>query len=240
MKAMVLAAGRGTRLGALTITRPKALVEVGGVPLLEIVLGRLRQAGVTEVVINLHHLGEQIVRFLQERDHLGMVVHYSWEPQLLDTGGGLKQAARWLVGTEDEAILIHNVDVLSDIDLAELVRSHRVSGALASLAVKPRDTSRPLLFDDQGWLCGRITAEGPRIAREPVGRVVPLGFSGVHAISSSLLSLLSESGPFSIVDSYLRLAAEGRPIRAFRVDHHRWRDAGRVADLRPLDDDVCG
>ena len=236
MKAMVLAAGRGTRLRPLTDHRPKALVEIAGVPLLEIVLKRLSAAGVREVVINLHHHGDQIERFLREHDAFGLTVHFSREVELMDTGGGLKLARRWLDGAPDETVLVHNVDVLSDIDLRQLVAVHRESGALASLAVKPRDTSRPLLFDDGGWLCGRMTSEGPRITREPRGALTPLGFAGIHAISCALLPLLTESGPFSIVESYLRLAAEHRPIRAFRADAFRWRDAGRPEDLRPLDE----
>lgn len=238
MKAMVFAAGLGTRLRPLTDTRPKALVEISGVPLLEIVLKRLRATGVSEVVINLHHFGDQIERFLRANDHFGLTVHVSREPELLDTGGGLKQASRWLNGPPDESILVHNVDVLSDIDLKQLVAAHRTSGALATLAVQPRETSRPLLFDDDGWLCGRITSEGPRVTREPRGALTPLGFAGIHAIACSLFPLLTETGAFSIVESYLRLASAGRPIRAFRADGFRWRDAGRPSDLRPLDDSV--
>jgi NDP-sugar pyrophosphorylase family protein len=235
MKAMVFAAGRGTRLRPFTDDRPKALVEIEGVTLLEIVLGRLRTAGVTEVVINLHHFGEQIVSFLEQRGNFGLRVHVSWERELLDTGGGLKHAAAWLATAPGGSFLVHNVDVLSDIDLGSLMRTHRESGALATLAAMPRETSRPLLFDDAGWLCGRVTSARDRVVRAPVGSLQRLGFAGIHAVSCALLPLLSEAGAFPIVESYLRLAAEGHPIRAFRADGSRWRDAGRPADLRPLD-----
>ncbi len=235
MKAMVLAAGRGLRLRPLTDDRPKALVEIDGIPLLEIVLRRLRAAGVDEVVINLHHFGGMIQEFIEKKGAFGLTVHFSLEPELLDTGGALKQAARWLGGNADESFLVHNVDVLSDIDLVALLQDHRASGALATLAAKPRDTARPLLFDSAGWLCGRVTTAGRQMARAPEGDVAPLGFAGIHAVSCALLPLLTETGAFSIVESYLRLAGEGRPIRAFRADAFRWRDAGRPADLRSLD-----
>lgn len=235
MKAMVFAAGRGTRLRPLTDNRPKALVEIEGVTLLETVLTRLRAAGVDEVVVNLHHFGELIRTFIHQKRGFGLKVHFSAEPELLDTGGGLKQAARWLAGSPDESFLVHNVDVLSDIDLVALMQDHRASGALATLAAMPRKTSRPLLFDARGWLCGRVTAAGEEIVRAAEGELVPLGFSGIHAVSPALLPMLTEDGAFPIVGSYLRLAGEQRPIRVFRADAFRWRDAGRPDDLRPLD-----
>lgn len=237
MKAMVFAAGLGTRLRPLTETRPKALVEIQGVSLLELVLTRLRAAAVDEVVINVHHFREQIEAFLVRNGFFGLRVHLSHEDTLRDTGGGLKQAARWLEGDAGESFLVHNVDVLSDIDLVALMQDHCASGALATLAAKPRGTSRPLLFDDAGWLCGRVTAAGEKVIRPPVTQLVPLGFCGIHAVSCALLPRLTEVGAFSIVDAYLRLAGEGQPIRAFRADAFRWRDAGRPEDLRPLGSD---
>ncbi len=232
---MVFAAGRGTRLRPLTDSRPKALVEIEGVALLQIVLERLRDAGVDEVVVNLHHFGGQIVDFLERNRGFGLKVHFSWEDELLDTGGGLKHAARWLAGSAEEMFLVHNVDVLSDLDITALVKAHRDSGALATLAAKQRETARPLLFDAVGNLCGRISAGGEQLVRAPMGEVQRLGFCGIHAVSCGLLPLITESGVFSVIDSYLRLAGADHAIRAFRADAFRWRDAGRPADLRPLD-----
>jgi NDP-sugar pyrophosphorylase family protein len=232
MKAMVFAAGEGRRLRPLTDSRPKALVEVGGKALLEIVLARLRAAGVTEVVINLHHLGAQIEEFVARNNGFGLRVAFSLEEQLLDTGGGLKQAA-WFFD-DNRPFLVHNVDVLSDIDLGAILEAHGRSGALATLAAMDRPTTRPLLFDAHSRLCGRVGRSGEVYARPLDGAVERLGFCGIHVVSPALLSRLTETGAFSIVESYLRLAGEGAQIRAFRADGFRWRDAGRPEDLRPL------
>jgi NDP-sugar pyrophosphorylase family protein len=232
MKAMLLAAGLGTRLRPLTDTRPKALVEIEGEPLLAIALRRLAQAGVREVVINLHHFGEQIEAWVAEHGASGMRVAFSRETELLDTGGGLKQAA-WFFD-DGKPFLVHNVDVLSDIDLASMVRSHEASGALATLAAMPRPTARPLLFDEAGRLCGRVDASGERLVVPVDAPPTRLGFCGIHVLSPEVFEHLHEVGRFSVVDAYLRLAVAGKRIRAFRVDGARWRDAGRAADLRPL------
>ncbi|MGH8021023.1 MAG: nucleotidyltransferase family protein [Opitutaceae bacterium] len=240
MKAMILAAGLGARLRPLTDSRPKALVEIAGEPLLAIVLKRLAAAGVTEVVINLHHFGDQVEAWIERRGAFGLRVAFSRESALLDTGGALKHAA-WFFKGDDQPFLLHNVDVLSDIDLAAMMRAHRDSGVLATLACQPRATTRSLLFDAGGALCGRRTASGDMLARPPVGEVVALGFCGIHAIDPRLLEQLPENaGAFSIVDTYLHLNAtcpesHPPPVRAFRADHARWRDAGRPENLRPLD-----
>lgn len=231
---MVLAAGRGTRLKPLTDTRPKALVEIDGVTLLELVLRRLAAAGVTDVVINLHHHGGQIPAFLEHHGDFGLRrIAYSSEPDLLDTGGGLKNAAGLFAG--DGPILVHNVDVLSDIDLRALVTAHADTGALATLAAMPRRTERPLFFDTEGRLVGRRSAgRGDVLVRPPLGEPVPLGFCGVQVVSTALFPKMTETGAFPIVECYLRLAAAGEPIVAHRVDGAKWRDCGRPEDLRPL------
>jgi NDP-sugar pyrophosphorylase family protein len=235
MKAMVLAAGRGTRLRPLTDTRPKALVEIEGRTLLEIVLTRLRDTGVTDVVVNLHHLGDQIETFVGNHGGFGLRVAFSREAELLDTGGGLKNAGRFFDDVDAEGILVHNVDVLSDVDLGAVLRAHAGCGALATLVAKMRPTARPLLFDDGGALCGRVLAGGgEEIVREPCGALMRLGYCGIQVVSPRLFARLRETGAFSIVDAYLRLAGEGDPARLFRADDARWRDAGRPEDLRPL------
>src|ERR1700732_5282600 len=210
MKAMVLAAGLGTRLRPLTDNRPKALVEIAGRALLEITLARLRTFGVREVIVNVHHFADQIVEYLKSNANFGMRIEISREDVLLDTGGGLKKAAWFFLedsARPDEPFLLHNVDVISTIDFAKMVQAHKANRALATLAVQMRDSSRQLLFDEHLQLCGRVAGRDrePEIVR-PSTRLESLAFSGIHIISPGLLRLLSEDGIFSIITSYLRLA----------------------------------
>jgi NDP-sugar pyrophosphorylase family protein len=234
MKAMVFAAGRGTRLRPLTDTRPKALVEVAGVTLLEHTLRRLAAAGVTEAIINLHHFGEQIPAFLRRNGGFGLRrIEYSEEPELLDTGGGLKAAA-WFFN-DGHPFLVHNVDVLSTIDLGALAETHTRSGALATLAVLARPTSRPLYFDSDDRLVGRRSATaGDSFVRAAKGEVSALGFCGIQMVSPALFERMSETGAFPIVATYMRLAGEGAAINCYRAVGALWRDCGRPEDLRPL------
>jgi NDP-sugar pyrophosphorylase family protein len=234
MKAMVFAAGRGQRLQPLTDKRPKALVEVAGRTLLEHVVRRLVEAGVTEAIINLHHLGEQIPPFLEQHDYFGLKrVAYSAESTLLGTGGGLKQAA-WFFD-DGNPFLVHNTDVLSTIDLNALLLAHHRSQALATLAVMARPTTRPLYFDSAGRLIGRRSpAGGDELVRAADGTIEPLGFCGIQAVSPAVFGQMSESGSFGITEAYLRLAGANAIIQAHRVDGAKWRDCGRPEDLRPL------
>lgn len=158
MKAMVLAAGLGTRLRPLTDDRPKALVEVAGRTLLEITLTRLRSFGIREVILNVHHFADLILQFLRTNNNFGMRIEISREDVLLDTGGGLKKASYFFLEDSDhseEPFILHNVDVISTIDLQRMVRVHNEHGALATLAVQDRKTSRYLMFDKELQLCGR-------------------------------------------------------------------------------------
>jgi len=153
---------------------------------------------------------------------------------LLDTGGGLKKAAQFFVdnsGRSEEPFIVHNVDVLSTIDLRRMVQFHTDNQALATLAVQDRKTSRYLLFDDQLQLCGRQSGDDQP---EFVGgrqQAHALAFSGIHVISPRFLKMMNEDGAFSIVASYLRLAAQGEKILAFRADEYYWRDLGRPENV---------
>jgi len=236
MKAMVLAAGLGTRLRPLTDTRPKALVEVGGRTLLEITLLRLQSFGIREVIINAHHFAEMIVDYLQANNNFGLYLEISREEVLLDTGGGLKKAG-WFFADSPDPFVLHNVDVLTNIDLGQMIQKHVQTGALATLAVMQRETSRHLLFDGESSLCGRRHGGRTELVRECSG-AEQLEFCGVHVISPRLLPMLSEDGPFSIVDAYLRLAAAGEKIQAFRSDHYYWRDLGRIESIQQAEQDL--
>lgn len=233
MKAMVLAAGMGTRLKPLTDDRPKALVTLGGRTLLEITLERLRNAGVDEVIVNTHHFAEMMREYLHAHAGFGMRIEISHEENLLDTGGGLKKAAWFfLAGGGDEPFLLHNVDVLTTIDLGRMVEAHRQRDSLATLAVAHRTTSRYLLFDEQGELCGRRVGDGaPEMVRRPRS-VEALAFAGIHVLSPRIFSKLDQEGAFSIIPAYLRLAGQGEKIAALCADEYRWRDLGTVASLR--------
>ena len=233
MKAMILAAGLGTRLRPLTDNQPKALVEVAGRTMLEITLSRLRAFDVREVMINVHHFADMILEYLKANDNFGMRIEVSREEVLLDTGGGLKKAAYFFLedGLETPFIL-HNVDVISTVDLRRMVQFHSDNQALATLAVQHRETSRYLLFDEHLQLCGRQSghAQKSELLRSS-HKVQPLAFTGIHVISPRLFGMMIEEGVFPIITSYLRLAIGGGKILAFRADNYYWRDLGRPDDL---------
>jgi NDP-sugar pyrophosphorylase family protein len=245
MKAMILAAGLGTRLRPLTDKRPKALVEINHRTLLEITLSRLREIGVTEVIVNAHHFADVLIGYLRRNNNFGMRIEISREDVLLDTGGGLKKAAHFFLrDAADQPFILHNVDVLSSIDLRQMLRDHLEQNALATLAVQDRKTSRYLLFDERSELCGRRTvkndvpdsvAEMVRASTSPQ----PLAFCGIHVISPRLFTLMHEEGVFSIIDTYLRLAAAGEKILAFRTDRYYWRDLGRPEHIAQASADLA-
>jgi NDP-sugar pyrophosphorylase family protein len=241
MKAMILAAGLGTRLRPLTDNRPKALVEVGGRTLLEIALSRLSSFGVREVIVNVHHFADMIVAYLQANAGFGMRIDVSREEILLDTGGGLKKAADFFLrsSSSEEPFLLHNVDVISTIDLRRMTQFHAENRALATLAVQQRETSRYLLFDEHLQLCGRKAGrDGEAELVRPSPHARALAFSGIHVISPRLFALMTEEGVFSIIAPYLRLAARGEKIVAFRSDEYQWRDLGKLEDVRQADQDA--
>jgi mannose-1-phosphate guanylyltransferase len=223
MKAMVLAAGLGTRLRPLTNDRPKALVEYHGRTLLEITLARLKTFGIREVIVNVHHFPGMIVDYLNAHDNFGMHIEISREDVLLDTGGGLRKAGWFFARTPDEPFLVHNVDVISTIDIHRLSQFHTQHDALATLAVQDRKTSRYLLFN-QGQLCGRSANRDPQYNS--------YGFSGIHVISPRLLSMMDNEEVFSIITCYLDLAARGEKILAFPADEYSWKDMGRPESFK--------
>jgi NDP-sugar pyrophosphorylase family protein len=235
MKAMILAAGLGTRLQPLTQERPKALVEVHGIPLLEWVIGRLAQQGFTEIVVNAYHLADQIVTFLdkyqRQPGHGGLSLAVSRESHLLGTGGGVQNAAWFL--DDGHPFLVHNVDVLTDLDLNCLREAHRNSGAIATLAVQGRKSARQFLFDEHQHLCGWQSAQTgqTRMARATGGQATPLSFMGIQMISPDIFKRYTAEPPFSLVETYLQLAAAGEIITAFRADNARWLDLGSQENL---------
>jgi NDP-sugar pyrophosphorylase family protein len=241
MKAMILAAGLGTRLRPLTNERPKALVELGGRTLLEITLERLRSFGINEVIVNAHHFAEMVVEYLRAHDNFGMRVEISREEELLDTGGGLKKASEFFLRDGgDEPFVVHNVDVLSTIDLAAMTRFHSEHGALATLAVQQRKSSRQLLFDSEGKLCGRHTAGAEAEMVRAAETVEELAFCGVQVLSPKIFARMDEAVAFSIIPTYLRLANESGAVLGWRADHYYWRDVGTEESLRQAATELQG
>lgn len=229
MKAMIFAAGLGTRLRPITNNKPKALVEVGGKPLLEIAIRRLKKYGCEAIIINVHHFANQILDFLKQHQNFGLPIEISDERDLLlETGGGLKKAAWFL---KDAPFLVYNADILTNIDLKKFYNAHLNNDALVTLAVRNRESSRHLLFDqDQilsGWQHNRTGEQ--KICRQ-VPNFNPLAFSGLHVISPEIFKLMPEKQVFSIIDVYLE-AGKTHKIMAYPHDNDAWLDVGKLSEL---------
>ena len=235
---MILAAGLGTRLRPLTHEIPKALVKVGDRPMLEHVARRLIDAGCDHLVINVHHHADQVIRFLKDHDHFGIDIDVSVEPDhALETGGGLENAAHLF--RKKGPFFMHNADIFTNIDLPELHEVHTASDdVLATLAVREVETNRFLLFDEKEELCGFGDKEGKEhVVREPHGAMTRYDFCGVQVISPRIFDLMTETGIFSIINTYLRLSKEGERIRPHLVGDAYWIDVGnheRLDEARAL------
>lgn len=234
MNAMIFAAGLGTRLKPLTDTMPKALVPVAERPLIEHVLLKLKASGCTHAVVNVHHFAEQIMDFLEANHNFGMRISISDERgMLLETGGGIKKAGPLF--DNDDPILIHNVDILSNADLNALYQAHESHHADATLLVSERESSRYLLFDDQQKLCawenvktGEIRSPYPQPNLDQLNR---FAFSGIHVFSPRLFKEMDRfPEKFPIIDFYLDVCKTHR-LLAYRQDGLRLLDVGKTAAL---------
>ena len=230
MKAMIFAAGLGTRLKPITENKPKALVTVNGIPMLELLIRKLTGIGITNMIINVHHFAGQVIEFLDRNDRFGIDITVSDESDLLlDTGGGLKKAAWFFDDAED--FLVHNVDVISNIDLTKMIAFHKKSNNLSTLAVRSRKSGKYLLFDENNILCGwRNVKTGEKIQVKETDKIQELAFSGIHVMNPRLLSCMADDGKFSIINTYLRLA-ESESIMGYRHDSSYWFDIGRPDQL---------
>ncbi len=228
MEGFILAAGLGTRLRPLTNDRPKALVEVGGATLLEHTIHRLERAGIRHLVVNIHHFADRMVDFIGSRRWEAAVDVSDERELLLDTGGGLKKASALFSGREN--VLVHNVDILSDIDLCEVERQHREQGNLVTLCVSRRQTKRMLAFDESGLLLGRAESLPP--AAKSINPSL-LAFSGISVVSPELFALLPEADhPYPVIDEYIRLSREGYRIGSFVHPADHWLDVGKPETLK--------
>ena len=210
MKAMIFAAGLGTRLRPLTNDRPKALVEVGGKPMLEHVIIHLKQSGFDDITVNIHHFGQKIIDFLESKDNFGLNIHISDERDLLlDTGGGILKARKFLDG--NEPFLVHNADILTDLDLKAMLEKHKSSLATATLLVKKRVTQRYFVFDNshklQGWINKKTGETKPSTLSYDDSEMIERAFGGIHVISPSIFPLLENfskgNDVFSITPFYI-------------------------------------
>lgn len=229
MKAMILAAGRGTRLQPLTEHVPKALVRFQDLTLLEIILRKLIHTGFTSVVINVHHHRDQIIDYVKSNDFFGIDIQFSIEEELLDTGGGIKAAVH-LLG--DDPVLFHNIDILSDIDLAGMYAFHREHGHEVTLAVKDRPTSRSLLFTHQGCLGGwEYPDRNMRIvSRNSRDGYTYKAFSGIYVLNPSLFAHFPDTKVFSLTPWLLDLSGKVE-MQAYDHSEGLWYDLGSTANL---------
>jgi len=234
MKAMIFAAGKGTRLKPITNAMPKALVKVSGIPMLQRVILKLIHSGVNEIIINVHHFAGQIVDFLKENNHFGIRIEISHEKdELLDTGGGLKKAS-WFFN-DNKPFILHNVDILSDIDLARMFEYHQNNNALVTLAVRKRESSRYFLFNQEHQLCGwQNVKTGKIIKHNPSIATNKFAFSGIHIIHPDIFDYWPDSSRFSIVKTYLDLS-QNHPIMAFAHNQDYWYDIGKPDNLKEAD-----
>jgi NDP-sugar pyrophosphorylase family protein len=241
MKAMIFAAGLGTRLKPITDERPKALVPVSGKPLLQHIIEKLVASGFTEVIINVHHFAGQIIQFLQDNNNFNIDIRISDESgMLLDTGGGIRKVSHFF--NDGKPFLVHNVDILSNADLTELYNYHVQKGGISTLLVSHRQTSRYLLFNEEntleGWvndLTGEIKTPFPDLSIQHMRK---MAFSGVHVLSPDIFNWMNNfPEKFSIIDFYLDIAAK-TTIKGYPVEDLKIIDVGKIDSLKEAENFV--
>jgi MurNAc alpha-1-phosphate uridylyltransferase len=235
MRAIILAAGMGSRLKPLTDRTPKALVVFRGMPMVERIIRNLADAGVYEIMVNVHHFAGKVVEFLDKLYIQGVSLHISDESdELMDTGGAILQAREFL--KEEKDFIVHNVDVFTNLDIGELIRNHREGNTLATLAVKKRPTSRSLLYDGTGSLCGWVHNETgeKRMVRSPSGSLEDFGNTCVQVINAEFLDFFPKTEPRSLTEMYLELA-ERHMIGAYTHNQDYWYDLGRYNNFIKAD-----
>jgi len=227
MKAMIFAAGVGSRLGQLTQNTPKCLMPLGGGTILEHVISRLKVAGVTEVAINLHHLPEQITQYLTQQQNFGLTVHLSHEPALLNTGGGLKKVRE--VFTGEDAFLVHNADIYCTHGLTSLLSDHRSLKAVATLGVMQRASKRGLYIDRSKRLTGWTEEETLQPTESDI-----YAFSGISVCSSEIFSYMDSRDTFSIIETFLAAARATERVFGSLIPSSGWVDIGTPERLEVL------
>jgi len=227
---MILAAGLGRRLKSLTQNTPKALIKIKDKTLLEIVISKLKSQGINDVIINVQHHARQIIDYVNIKNKFGINIEFSNETELLDTGGGLKKASHYF--NDGFPFLLQNVDVISNINITEMLDFHNRNNSIITIAIRSRKTSRYFLFDKNNRLCGwkNETTNEKRIVKETSNNLLPFSFMGVHIISPQVFKYFPKEDKFSIVDFYLDIAAENK-ILGFQADEFSWIDCGKPENL---------
>jgi len=227
---MILAAGFGTRLKPLTDTLPKALAPINGRPLLDIVICKFIAAGISKIIINTHYLSDKIVEFLADKNYSAEIV-VSHEDEILGTGGGIKKIKELITGDD---FLVHNVDVVSGVDLTDLINYHQQRKPLVTMVMQNRHTYNQVLVDTQNQICGLdyIKKGVRKLVRQPAGELAVLAFCGVHIINRRIFDCFGDEKFFSIVDTYLESIAKGEAINAYKLpDGVYWKDVGTLEHL---------
>lgn len=231
---MIFAAGMGTRLLPLTLTKPKVLVEVAGKTLLQRSIELLVLHGINEIVVNVHHFSHLVEEYLAVNNNFGVAIHISNESELLlDTGGGLKKASHFFIGNEPFVVI--NSDVVSNINLATMLEYHNKTRAIATLAVRKRESNRNFLFNPNLELCGwQNVKEKKEILVQIGGQLSPMAFSGIQIASPQLFSYFPQEPVFSLVQLYLE-AAKQEKIMGYPHDGDYWFDAGSIEKLQTVE-----
>jgi len=239
MKAMIFAAGMGTRLRPLTDNTPKALIPIGGKPMLEHIILKLKNAGFEELIVNIHHEGQQIIDFIAANSNFGIQIEISDERDyLLDTGGAIKKASHFL--GDREPFLVHNVDIFSNVNLRKLYAEHLQDKPLATLLVSKRDTSRYLLFNKNNLLCGWRNHETGEVKSyypdfDPA-QYMEYAFGGIHVISPEIFEWMDEwTGKFPIINFYLSICAKTK-INAYPAEDLKLLDIGKPEALNTAEE----
>jgi len=237
MRVMILAAGFGTRLKPITNNIPKALVKLGSTTLLEICIKKLKAQGISDIIVNVHHFAEQIKNFLAENNNFGLNISISDETEkLLDTGGGLKKAA-WFFD-DGKPFLLHNVDVISNINLKAFLNIHIISKAIVTLAVRKRKSSRYLLFNSEDILRGWKNVKTKEIvSSEDVKSLKEYAFSGIHIIDQKIFSLMPDDKIFSMIDLYLEIM-KSKNIYGYVNNDSFWMDVGNPESLKIAEENL--
>jgi NDP-sugar pyrophosphorylase family protein len=233
MQAMILAAGLGTRLKPITDNLPKALVELNGKTLLEIAIRNLIENDFRRIIINVHHFADKVKEFLNNNTFAADIFISDESDLLLDTGGGIKHARKFF---DDSPVLVHNVDIISNLNLKEFYQYHTIDDALASLVVSNRESNRYLLFNDDNILCGwQDVKKNEKIIVRDEPSLNQLGFSGIHILNPQLIESFPKEQVFSVIKAYLKIAAT-EDIHAYVSNDLKWIDVGKVDSLKRAED----